>query len=142
MDGLLFFHSLLRYAVLILLVASIFFAFRGYFSKGPILIGERKVWIFAMVACHIQLVLGIILLWTRMDSFGTGRMAAFWTAEHPVGMILAILLITVGRSLSKRAKAERKKQLMIGVFYLIGLILILKMIPWPFLETGHGRGWL
>ena len=127
MNGLLFFHSLLRYAVLILLIASVFFAFRGYFLKGPILIGERKVWIFTVIACHIQLVIGGFLYWLNFDSYGTGDIGRFWKMEHIGGMIIAIVLITVGRSLSKRAKNEQKKQLMVGVFYLIGLLLILKI---------------
>ena len=142
MEGLLFFHSLLRYIVLILLITSIFFAFRGYFSSAPILIGERKVWIFTVVACHIQLVIGLILYWMNSGSYGTGRVATFWKVEHIAGMIVAVLLVTLGRTLSKRARSEKRKQLMVGICYLVGLLLILKMIPWPFLEVGHSRGWL
>jgi len=142
MEGLLFFHSLLRYIVLILIIASIFFAFKGYFSNAPILIGERKVWIFTVVSCHIQLVVGGALYWMNVGSYGTGRVANFFKYEHMAGMILAILLITLGRVFSKRARSEKKKQLLVGVFYLMGLLLILKMIPWPFVEVGHNRGWL
>lgn len=143
MEVLVFFHSLLRYAVLILLVMSVFFAFRGLLTNGPILIGERKVFIFSVIACHIQLALGFVLYWLKFDTYNsTNAIGRFWKFEHMGTMLIAIVLITLGRALSKRAKSERKKQLMIGVFYLIGLLLILTMIPWPGTEAGYGRGWI
>jgi hypothetical protein len=142
MDMLLFFHSLFRYVVLVLLVASVFFAFKGIIANTPILIGERKAFIFTMVACHIQLAMGFILYWARFNTYGSNDIGRFWKFEHMGTMTIAILLITLGRTFSKRAKAERKKQLMIGVFYLIGLLLILSMIPWPGTAAGLNRGWL
>lgn len=142
MEVLLFFHSLFRYIVLLLIVASVLMAFKGLIMNAPILIGERKVYIFTVIACHIQLAMGFILYWMRFDTYGSSAMGRFWKFEHMGTMTIAILLITLGRALSKRAKTEKRKQLMIGAFYLIGLILILSMIPWPFTEMGHNRGWL
>ena len=140
MEGLLFFHSLWRYVVLILLVLSILFAFKGYFLNGPILIGERKVWIFAVMAVHIQLLIGLIMYFLRFRLYGESGQGIFWKYEHAYGMILAVVLITVGRALSKRARDEKRKQLLIGVFFLLGLLLMFSLIPWPWSE--YPRKWI
>jgi len=142
MDVLLFFHSLLRYVVLALLIGSVFFAFRGYLTRAPILIGERKVFIYAVIACHVQLAIGFILYWLRFESYGSSSIGRFWKFEHMGMMTIAVILVTLGRTFSKKAKSEKRKQLLIWVFYLIGLLVILSMIPWPMTDVGHNRGWL
>lgn len=146
MDGtfLLLIHSILRYALLILLLLSIFFSLRGIITKAPILIGHRSIAIWTVITAHVQLVLGLILYimrgWYAADhSTSIGR---FWKMEHIGMMVIAIILITMGRVLSKKATNEYKKQLHILIFFVIALILILASIPWPFREVGFGRGWI
>ena len=46
---LIFLHSLLRYGLLLFLVGSLFFAWRGYLLQRPILVGERMATIIAVV---------------------------------------------------------------------------------------------
>ncbi len=141
---LLFFHSLLRYAVIIGLLLSIFFAWRGYIFKRPILIGERRITIITVVLCHVQLVLGAILYGLLFESFKfmQGAHQRFWKFEHIGTMVVAIVLITLGRSLAKRAQEESRKHLMVGIFFLLGLLLILWAIPWPHTPMGLGKRWL
>jgi hypothetical protein len=47
-------------------------------------------------------------------------------------MLVAVVLITIGRSSSKKAVDAVKKHKRIALFFLIGLIIILAAIPWPF----------
>ena len=143
-DIFLFFHSLLRYGALLAILFAGLLHLQGYLARRPILNGERSLAIVAMVICHIQLVIGLLLYFTSksyaLDSSSTtGR---FWKMEHIGVMVIAIVLVTLGRSLSKRAKDERVKQLRVWTFYLIALALMLWATPWPFREIGHGRGWL
>jgi len=93
----------------------------------PILTGERMITIVAMVLCHVQLVVGVILYLQNMRAFDQMEEVhqRFWKFEHAGSMILAIALITVGRVLSKRAKEEQLKQRHITIFYGIGLALML-----------------
>ncbi len=139
-----FFHSLLRYAVLIALVFAFIVNLRGMLAKRPILVGERMVTIIAMVLCHVQLVLGLLLYFMNLSAINqmVDPYKRFWKFEHIGGMVVAIALITVGRVLSKRAQEESKKQRHIVVFYGIGLLLILVSIPWPFREAFRSFGWL
>ncbi|MEZ4807293.1 MAG: hypothetical protein R2815_07425 [Flavobacteriales bacterium] len=148
MEFITFLHSLLRYAVLIMVAVAGFTALRGYLGRSPVLTWHRSAAIIAMVLCHIQLVVGIILY---ANNFGTFEerfgerpdLMRFWKMEHIATMILAIALVTMGRSLSKKAKTEPGKQLRIAVFYLIGLFLMLAMIPWPFMaKFSHMYQWI
>jgi hypothetical protein len=50
--------------------------------------------------------------------------------EHPTTNILAIVFITMGWSLHKKAAGDRKKYFRIAVFYGVGLLLLLSRIPW------------
>lgn len=148
MEFLTFTHSLLRYAVIIMVAVAGFAALRGYLARTPILNWERSAAIIAMVLCHIQLAIGIVLYASRYSTFeqrfgARTDLLRFWKMEHIAMMIVAIALITMGRSLSKRTNVERTKQLRVAVFYLIGLVLILAMIPWPFMaKFAHTYQWL
>jgi membrane-associated HD superfamily phosphohydrolase len=50
--------------------------------------------------------------------------------EHPLTMIIAIVLITIGYSKAKKIENARKANQTVVIFYIIGLILILARIPW------------
>jgi hypothetical protein len=141
---LLFLHSLLRYAVLITVAGAGLLHLRGFLGHRPILNGERTLAIVAMIVCHVQLALGLILYAMNFEGYSNmpGAVGRFWKMEHLGTMIIAILLVTLGRMLSKRAKVERSKQLRVAIFYLIALALMLWAIPWPGTEVGHGREWL
>ena len=145
MELLSFLHSLLRYLLLVALIWAFLVNLRGWLMGRPILTGERMMTIIAMVLCHIQLVLGALLYlfnWKAMSGEDANATMRFFKYEHAGTMLIAIALVTVGRSLSKRAMDERTKQKRVAIFYGIGLLLILWAIPWPFREVGHGLGWL
>lgn len=139
-----FLHSLLRYGVVLSLLFAVFVNLRGWLMARPILTGERMVTILAMVLCHVQLVIGVILYAQNFAVFDkmSGAYKRFWKFEHIGTMILAVLLITLGRMLSKRAKEEQAKQRLIAIFYGIGLLLILWAIPWPITDKWRSLGWL
>lgn len=139
-----FLHSLIRYGVVLALFLAIIVSWRGVLMQRPILVWERMVVIIGMVLCHVQLVLGLILYSMRFKAFGkmSPEFERFWKYEHIGTMVIAITLVTVGRMLAKRAKSEQRKHLLVGVFYLLGLLLILWATPWPFTVIGHQYKWI
>lgn len=141
---LVFAHSLIRYGVLITVAFAGLVHLRGMLFKRPILTYERALSIVAMVLCHVQLVVGLILYLINFKQYTMmqGPEGRFWKMEHIGTMVIAIALVTIGRSTAKRAKEEQVKQKRIAIFYLIALALMLWAIPWPFTELGHGRSWL
>ena len=126
-------HSGLRYVVLALLIAAIYVAFtKRSEPKAP----YSKVYLFAMIATHTQLLIGLILYamdWgvkVRFDMMGD-KFYRFYTVEHIVGMLIAIALITVGHAQGKKLNHGK-----VFTYYLIALILIFLSIPWPFRNLG------
>ena len=129
-------HSGLRYVVLGLLLAAIGIAF----SKKDA--GTSKIYLFALIATHVQLVLGFILyFWSPKVNFSMMKDAfyRFYSVEHITGMIIAIVLITIGYSKAKRMNTAKRHKTVL-LFYSLGLLLILASIPWPF-RAGLGGGW-
>jgi membrane protein DedA with SNARE-associated domain len=66
-------------------------------------------------------------------------MSRFFLVEHTSMMILAIVVISVGYIRAKKIAPEKQAFKRIFWAYLIGLILILASIPWPFM--GYGTRW-
>jgi prolipoprotein diacylglyceryltransferase len=126
-------HSGLRYVVLGLLIAAIFTAYSKWQSKDS---SDAKIYSFALISTHIQLLLGLILYamnWGAKVNFSMMKesLYRFYSVEHITGMLIAIVLITVGRPQGR--KCNHKK---VFTFFLIALLLILVSIPWPFRNLG------
>ncbi|WP_028664455.1 hypothetical protein [Runella zeae] len=128
-------HSGLRYVVLGLLIAAIFVAFS---KRGERNAPYSKVYLFAMIATHTQLLIGLILyaldfgVKVRFDMM-SDKFYRFYTVEHMVGMLVAIVLITIGHSQAKKLNHGK-----VFAYYSIALLLILISIPWPFRNLGAG----
>lgn len=143
--GLLHLHNLLRWIILILLLVALFRHLAGMNNKRAVSAGDKKVDLFLMIAAHITLILGLIQ-WSvgdfgfnfiRTAGFGVVMKNAamrFWAVEHLTGMLIAIVLITIGRGKVKRAVdyTAHKKAFW---FFLLALIVILAAVPWPFREA-------
>ena len=130
-------HSVWRWVVLILLLAAIFMAFSGWRSKKEFKSAHKKLALFAMVAFHIQFLGGFILYFISpkvafVSGFMKVTMLRFFAMEHILLMTLAMILLTMGYSKSKKIVENYKKFKVIFVFYLISLLIILASIPWPF----------
>jgi uncharacterized protein YacL len=148
--GLLHTHSLVRWIMLILLIMTVFRAYNGWKSNRTFTSGDKKLTLFTLIFSHVQLLIGFLLymvspiVQSAMADMGAAmkdKMLRFWAVEHIVTMIIAIIIITVGHALAKRATNDTQRFKRIFTYFLAGLILILITIPWPFLQTGAGRGW-
>lgn len=135
-------HSGLRWVAIILLLLAIVNAFTSKtFEKK-----HKMINLFTMITLHTQLIIGLIqyFITSGKVKFFDGWMKEaafrFYGMEHLLGMLIAIVLITVGYSKSKRGATDAEKFKSIKVFYLIGFILILASIPWPF-RTALGGSW-
>jgi predicted membrane channel-forming protein YqfA (hemolysin III family) len=56
----------------------------------------------------------------------------FFALVHIGLMTTAIVLITIGSALAKKAPEDRQKFNMVFTYYGIALLIILLAIPWPF----------
>lgn len=138
-------HSGLRYIVLLLLLIAIVNAAMQLKSKTYVK-KDKMINLFAMVILHIQLLLGLILYFvSNKVKFGEGIMGIpvhrFYDVEHPLLMILGIILITLGRRKAEKSEIPSLKHKFILRYYFLGLVLIFIGIPWPFMYENLGAGW-
>ena len=63
----------------------------------------------------------------------------FFAMEHAIMMIIAWLLVHIGRSMVKRADTDAQKHKRSLIYFGIAILLILAMIPWPFRQVGIAR---
>ncbi|PWL24505.1 MAG: cytochrome B [Fluviicola sp. XM-24bin1] len=132
-------HSGLRWVILLLLIYAIINAARSI-SSGKYLKKDKMVNLFTMISLHVQLLIGLALYFInargRVDfseGWMSNAMSRFYGLEHIALMIVAIAIITIGRSRAeKKLEGTRNKHRAILMSYTIGLILILLSIPWPF----------
>lgn len=150
MTGILHLHSALRWVVLVLLVITIIDSLMRMYK--PVNNTDKKLALFTLASVHTQIVLGLILYFFgehMQEIFSQGEVMKnsvnrFWAVEHMAGMVLAAVFITIGYSRAKRQAEKWAKHRMIFAYYLVGLILILASIPWPFREAAKalGVGWI
>ena len=126
-------HSGFRYLVLLLLLLAIIRAWADWLGKKAYSEGNRKLNLFAMISVHTMLLIGIILYFlSPLVQFNSQTMKQFdtryWTMEHLVGMIIAIIIITLGHSKSKKAALPEAKHKAIAIYYTLALVIIIVMI--------------
>ena len=128
-------HSTLAYAVLAVVLIAVINAFLGLSSKRNFTKNDRSLSLVALILSHIQLLVGLILWATSplgkdaMSQMSNSAMR-LTAVEHPLVNIIAIVLITIGWSKHKKEESSNGKFKKIGIFYALGLLLILSRIPW------------
>lgn len=148
--GLLHAHSFGRWLVLLLLLIAIFRSLTA--GNRPYTKGDARTGLFLTIFSDLQLLIGIYLWYAgnwglqNIQNSGMGevmrdRYTRFFAVEHLVGMLIAIILIHIGKAQGKKAIPDRVKHRRTVIFYAIALLIILLSIPWPFREVGANRGW-
>jgi thiosulfate reductase cytochrome b subunit len=139
------FHSVLRWLLLAGLVSSIVIALNGILIRKDLSPAGKKISRITVYLAHIQLIMGLCLyLISPKVVFSAGSMQSpilrFYLVEHISAMILSIALITIGHALMKRSGNPSRSASRIFWFYLLSLLIILAMIPWP--SSSYGGHWL
>ncbi len=141
--GLVHLHNILRWVILILLIASVIKSYTGWQQKKVFAAADKKTWLFTMIAAHTTLLIGLYqLFFGRYGIISKGipegvnvmkdKFYRFFLVEHPTGMIIAIVLITLGYGMSKKAVSDETKFKKAFWYFLVALIVILITVPWPF----------
>ena len=141
MQTILVLHNILRWAILLFGVWTLLNALSGVMSKRPYSLNDNRSNLFFMISCDIQLLLGLVLFFSNswFDTLKSGMgqamkvpMLRFFTIEHSLMMIIAWILVHVGRTSVKRASTDAVKHRKMLLFFGLALLLILAAIPWPF----------
>ncbi len=132
-------HSILRYVVLALMLFVIIrYAIRHY-QKSQFSHQDNRLGLYLVLSVHVQFVLGILLFFVSpvvqaaladMSATMKDSVLRFSIIEHPTLMLIAVILVTVGRIVSKRSKREAMKFRRALIYYAAALILIIAGVPW------------
>ena len=141
MQTILVIHNIMRWAILLFGLWTLLNAITGVMSKRAYTANDNRSNLFFMISCDIQLLLGLALYFSNswFDKLKTGMGPVmknsydrFFTIEHTTMMILAWILVHVGRTSVKRASTDAAKHRKMLLFFGLALLLILAAIPWPF----------
>jgi len=126
-------HSGFRYIVFLLVLVAIIQSLLGWLNQKPYTETNRKINLFALISAHTQLLIGIVLLFVSpLVQFSSSTMkdsvTRYFSVEHWVGMVIAIVLITIGHSKSKKIILPESKHRTIAIFYIIAFLVIVGTI--------------
>ncbi len=133
-------HSGWAYIALLILIVAVVNAALGFFSNKSFREKDLRIPLFTLIVFHLQLIIGLIAYYTSnyydtMRSVGMGEVMKqpelrLMLVEHPIMMILAIILITMGFSKHKKQLTDKGRFKTILLYYGIALLLVLSRIPW------------
>ena len=146
---LLHLHSILRWAVLLFLLVAIFNSLVA--GSRPFIRSDARTGSILVIFADLQLLIGIVLWYFGTKGYKVieqqGWSAAmkgadrFFAVEHFAGMLIAIILLHIGKTQGRKAISDKAKHRRTLVFYLLALLIILVSIPWPFRQVGSGSHW-
>lgn len=144
--GMLHLHNFMRWLVLLFALWTIINSMSGMNGSKSFGKKDKRPALFLMISADIQLLLGLFLYFNKgwfdvlkSGGFMSNAAQRFWAMEHMVGMLIGIICIHIGYSAIKKNISDAVKFKKLFWFTLIGLVVILITIPWPFREI-VGRG--
>lgn len=133
-------HSLLAFMVLFLITVAVVNALMGSIKNSDFSPRDFKLTLWALIATHTQVVLGLILYFISplgIKSFSSNGAQVMkdatlrlFAVEHISVMLIAAVILTIGYSRQKRAEESAVKFKRISIFYGLALLLALSRIPW------------
>ena len=127
--GLMHLHHYLPFLFFIVLIISIV---RSGLNKIPNV--KKDIFLtLTLIFAHIQLLLGLVLLVNFISVAGIHMGEAanrFVTIEHPLTMIIAVVLITIGKVKAKKIADNAKANKTVFGHFMVALILIALRTPW------------
>jgi hypothetical protein len=150
-NALLHVHSVGRWILLLILLIAIFRSLAA--GNKNFTHSDQRVGLFLTIVADIMLLIGIYLYFVGSWGYkqieihgGMGEAmreptARFFAVEHLVGMLIAIVLLHIGKAQGKKDLPHHIKHRRTAIYYIIALLVIVASIPWPFREIGAGRGW-
>jgi hypothetical protein len=138
-------HSWLRWGALIAGVLAVVSLASARSSSSP---AQGDKWgLFFMIALDLQLLIGLMLYLfispnttVMFADFGATMrdpVARFWAVEHLTLMLVAIVLVHVGRVLAKKAPTSAAGRSKMLICFVVALVAIMAATPWPGMRAGR-----
>lgn len=141
-------HSILRYFVIILTLVVAIQSVIGIQKKGQFVKGNRLAALFMLISCDLQLLAGLAvyylgghLLLIQKGQAMANRASRFFALEHPLAMVIGIVLVHFAYNTAKKTLPDGKKFSRIFWASFVALFLFVSQTPWPY-KKDTGRPWL
>ena len=138
--GFLHLHNTLRWLVLVVALITLAKYFMAWFSHNRWKKSDNILGIVFTAVMDLQLLVGLALYFflspitqAAFQNIGAAMKNAelrFYLVEHFLLMLIAVVLVHIGRSKSKKATVPRKKFGVALLYFSIAYILLLVGIPW------------
>lgn len=133
-----FLHSIFRWLVLISLLYAIGRSIEGLVSKRAYTKADSLARGMASTISHTQLLIGFTVYFVlspitqffMKNGSGDNHEIWFFGIYHIAMMLLAIVVMTIGGSMAKRAAGDTAKFKTTVIYFSIALVIILLAIPW------------
>ena len=142
MEILVLVHNLLRWILLPLIAFVLYRSYVGWLTNKAFEKLDNALGGAMIGLAHSQLLIGLILYFTsgkgyqflNTPEFMKDPIRRLYALEHPLTMIIAIVLLQLGRSFSKKASSDTARFKTIAIYTTIAILLILsRQINWNFI---------
>lgn len=131
-------HNGIGMLLLFLLLVTIIFILIRFLLKKPLNKSVKVAALIGMITTHCQILIGFLLYFLSplgLSNFSGESMghtiSRFYIVEHPLGMIVAAVLITIGyRVVKKVGLTDKAKYTRLLIYYFLGFGIIAYLIPW------------
>ena len=137
MSSMIYLHSILRYFILLFALVVVVQSLLGMVGKKDFKKINKQMSLFLLIFCDLQLVLGLAIYsmkgWFAVLTDGTAMSSVynrFYSVEHSVGMIVAIVLVHVGYSVTKKNIDDDRKFKRLFWCSFAALAIFVATIPW------------
>ena len=127
--GMKHLHHFLPFVFFIVLIVAIIKAYMGKIANPK----KDGLLTVTLILAHTQLLLGLYLLINFISVAGIHMGEAanrFITVEHPITMLIGVILITVGKVKAKKIEDVAKANKTIFSYFIVSLVLIALRTPW------------
>ncbi|MBL7967988.1 MAG: hypothetical protein JNK09_13390 [Prolixibacteraceae bacterium] len=138
--GFLHLHDTLRWLLLLSLVTTLVKYLIGWMGNQPWKKTDNLMGIIFTSLMDLQLLVGLVLYFFlspitefALNDFGAAMKDTelrFYAVEHFLMMLIAVILVHIGRAKSKKAATDAGKFKIATLFYGLALVVMLVAIPW------------
>jgi hypothetical protein len=142
---ILYFHSLIRWAVVAAGIYATARAWRGRLGAHAWLKADSAAGRLFVSVLDVQLLIGLVLYLlyspivagsrVRPDLVAANRGLRFWVYEHPLAGIVAVVLAHVGFLKARKGGPLAHRDA--ALYFTFALLIVLAAMPWPIFSFGR-----
>lgn len=131
-------HSYNRYLLFAALVFVLYRAYTGWFGRKPFEKADNIGSTALLGLTHLQALVGLIMYaftstWTQtaFADFGAAMKdpwQRYFAVEHILAMLIAVVFVQLGRTLSKRATEDAQKHRKLAIYSSIALVIMVGIL--------------